>query len=143
MTARTERFVKRFAVASALLVLLLAALLVAKPAGAAPAGGDDARPVVARLIAAAVEISPPLARLEAGLQMVPRGSVLTDAGQLRSAADLGAWARSQGYERVSQELGDALAEGSAPDATTREWTRCYQRGNGAAVICPDGYVEVN
>ena len=44
---------------------------------------------------------------------------------------------------MTPELGDALAEGSAPDATTREWTRCYQRGNGAAVICPDGFIEVN
>jgi len=75
--------------------------------------------------------------------MVPRGSVLTGEGRLRPAADLGSWARSRGYRSVSPELGDALAEGSAPDATTRGWTRCYERGNGAAVTCPDGYVEVN
>ena len=75
--------------------------------------------------------------------MVPRGSVLTTEGRLRPAADLGSWARSRGYRRVSPELGDARAEGSAPDATTRDWTRCYERGNGAVVICPDGYVEVN
>ena len=80
---------------------------------------------------------------EAGLRMVPRGSVLTGEGRLRPAADLGSWARSRGYRSVSPELGDALAEGSAPDATTRGWTRCYERGNGATVICPDGYVEVN
>ena len=113
----------------------------AVPAGAAPPSGE--RPVVASLVSAAVRLSPPLARLEAGLQMVPRGSVLTDAGRLRPAADLGSWARSRGYRSVSSELRDALAEGSAPDATTRDWTRCYAKGNGAAVICPDGYVEVN
>ncbi len=95
------------------------------------------------MISAAVGISPPIARLEAGLQMVPRGSVLTAEGRLRPVADVGSWARSRGYRRVSPEPGDALAEGSAPDATTRDWTRCYERGNGAGVICPDGYVEVN
>jgi hypothetical protein len=95
------------------------------------------------LISAAKRISPPLARLEAGLQVVPRGSVLTGEGRLHAAADLGSWARSRGYRSVSPELGDALAEGSDPDATTREWTRSYERGSGAAVICPDGYVEVN
>jgi hypothetical protein len=90
-----------------------------------------------------VGISPALARVQAGLQMVPRGSVLTAEGRLRSAADLGSWARSRGYGRVSPELGDALAEGSAADATTRDWTRCYERDNGAVVICPDGFVEDN
>ena len=119
-------------------VVIMAAVV---PAGAAPA--VEERSAVARLISAAVGISPPLARLEAGLQMVPRGSVLTAEGRLRPAADLGSWARSRGYRSVSPELGDALAEGSAPDATTRDWTRCYERGNGAVVICPDGFVEVN
>lgn len=126
----------------ALLVLLLAAhLAFVAPSGVAAAAEE--RPAVARLISSAVEISPSLARLEAGRQMVPRGSVLTSSGGLRPAADLGPWARSRGYEKVTPELGDALAEGSAPDATTRDWTRCYQRGNGAAVICPDGFIEVN
>ena len=136
---RTGR-IKYFAAASTLLILLLAVLAATTPATAAAA---EERPAVARLISAAAEISPPLARLEAGLQLVPRGSVLTGAGQLRPAADLGPWARSRGYGRVTPELGDALAEGSAPDATTRDWTRCYERGNGAAVICPDGFIEVN
>ena len=115
------------------------------PSGVASevASAGEIRPTVAGLISSAVKLSPQLARLEAGLRMVPRGSVLTDEGRLRLAADLGSWARSRGYGRVSPELGDALAEGSAPDATTRDWTRCYERGNGAAVICPDGYVEVN
>lgn len=101
---------------------------------------------VARLISTALDISPPLARLEAGLQLVPEGSVLTSGGDLRPAAGeafLGSWARSRGYIRVTPELGDALAEGDAPDATTRVWERCFQKGNGAHVICPDGYVEVN
>ena len=139
MNIRTQAgYAKYLVAASALLILLLAILAAATPAGAA-----DTRPAVARLVSAAVEISPPLARLEAGLQMVPRGSVLTGAGQLRPAADLGAWARSRGYERVSPELGDALAEGAAPDATTRDRTRCYERGEGDAVICPDGYIEAN
>ncbi len=69
--------------------------------------------------------------------------MLTAAGHLRPAADLGSSARSHGYGRVSPGLGDALAEGSTPDATTRDWARCYERGNGAVVICPDGFVEVN
>lgn len=126
-------------------VLAMLGLSLVVTAGVAPAGHATAekRQTVSGLISAAVKISPPLARLEAGLRMVPRGSVLTGSGKLRQAADLGAWARSRGYERVTPELGDALAEGSAPDATTRDWTRCYERGNGAAVICPDGFIEVN
>jgi len=135
------RLRKHVAVLLILLGLSLAVVAAVAPAGDAAA--SERRPTVSALISAAVRISPPLARLEAGLQMVPRGSVLTGEGRLRPAADLGSWARSRGYRSVSPELGDALAEGSAPDATTRGWTRCYERGNGAAVTCPDGYVEVN
>ena len=135
------RPVKRVAAVLVLIGLTVAIMAAVVPAGAAPAAEE--RRTVARLVSEAFGISPPLARLEAGLQMVPRGSVLTADGRLRPAADLGSWARSRGYERVSPELGDALAEGSAPDATTRDWTRCYERGNGAVVICPDGFVEVN
>ena len=131
----------RYLVTVLALLTLLGTLALLPPTGGASAA--EKRPSVARLISAAVEISPSLARQEAGRQMVPRESVLTIAGKLRPAADLGSWARSRGYERVTPELGDALAEGSAPDATTREWTRCYERGNGAAVICPDGFIEVN
>ena len=123
------------------LALPTAATLTVEPAGAAPDAGEQA--TVAGLISTAAKLSPTLARLEAGTQLVPRGSVLIRAGLLRPAADLGTWARSRGYERVSPELGDALAEGSAPDATARDWTRCYENGNGAAVICPDGFIEVN
>ncbi|CAA9439771.1 MAG: hypothetical protein AVDCRST_MAG03-3893 [uncultured Rubrobacteraceae bacterium] len=126
---------------TAALLILLPMIFAVAPAGAAPT--PEARSTVAGLISAAVKTSPSLARLEAGLQMVPRDSVLTSSGKLRPAADLDAWARSRGYGRVTAELGDALAEGSAPDATTRDWTRCYERGNGAAVICPDGFIEVN
>lgn len=125
----------------AVLILMPTILTAATRADAVPA--TEKRNTVANLVSAAVKLSPSLARLKAGLQMVPRGSVLTSAGQLRPAADLGPWARSAGYGRVSPELGDALAEGSAPDATTRDWTRCYEKGNGAAVICPDGFIEVN
>lgn len=128
---------------TAVLALLILSLVIFAVAPAGAASTTEERTTVAGLISAAVKVSPSLARLEAGLQMVPRGSVLTSSGQLRPAADLGAWARSRGYQRVTPELGDALAEGSAPDATTREWTRCYERGNGAAVICPDGFIEVN
>jgi hypothetical protein len=138
MTQARLSHIRSFAAVLASLVLLSAVLFAEKPAS-----GADTRPTVAGLISAAVEISPSLARHEAGFQMVPRGSVLTSAGKLRPAADLGSWARSRGYVRVTQELGDALAEGSAPDATTREWTRCYEKGNGAYVICPDGFIEVN
>ena len=129
--------------AAVLAVLILTPTIFAAAARAGAAPAEEKRNTVASLVSAAVKLSPSLARLEAGLQMVPRGSVLTSAGQLRPAADLGPWARSAGYGRVSPELGDALAEGSAPDATTRDWTRCYEKGNGAAVICPDGFVEVN
>jgi hypothetical protein len=129
--------------AAFLAVLILTPTIFAAAARADATPATEKRATVANLVSAAVKLSPSLARLEAGLQMVPRGSVLTSAGQLRPAADLGPWARSAGYGRVSPELGDALAEGSAPDATTRDWTRCYEKGNGAAVICPDGFVEVN
>ena len=142
MSSRTRaRRVSVCATALFVLVVVSASL----PAASAVVAREDTgeRRAVARLVSAAVEVSPPLARSEAGRQMVPRGTVLTREGELRPAADLGSWARSRGYERVSPELGDALAEGSAPDATTREWTRCYQRGNGAYVICPDGFIEVN
>lgn len=129
--------------AAVLAVLILTPTIFAAAARAGAAPATEKRNTVANLVSAAVKLSPSLARLEAGLQMVPRGSVLSSAGQLRPATDLGPWARSAGYGRVSPELGDALAEGSAPDATTRDWTRCYEKGNGAAVICPDGFVEVN
>jgi hypothetical protein len=129
--------------AAVLAVLVLMPAIFAAAARAEGAPATEGRNTVASLVSAAVKLSPSLARLEAGLQMVPRGSVLTSTGQLRPAADLGPWARSAGYRRVSPELGDALAEGSAPDATTRDWTRCYEKGNGAAVICPDGFIEVN
>ena len=133
-TSRTRRL------ATVLAVILL---LLTLPVAVRPAVAADARSAVARLISTAMDISPSLARQEAGDQMIPQGSVLTSAGKLRPAADLGAWARSRGYVRVTPELGDALAEGSAEDATTREWTRCYEKGNGAYVICPDGFIEVN
>ena len=129
--------------AAVLTVTVLMAEIFTAPAPAGADSGAEKRTTVAGLISAAAKLSPSLARLEAGFQLVPRGSVLTDAGRLRPAADLGPWARSAGYGRVSAELGDALAEGSAPDATTRDWTRCYEKGNGAVVICPDGFVEVN
>ena len=129
---------RRLGAVAVSVVLLLAIVLAARPAVA-----SQVRPTVAGLISAAVEISPSLAREEAGHQMVPQGSVLTRAGKLRPDAELGPWARSRGYVRVTPELGDALAEGSAPDATTREWTLCYQKGNGEYVICPDGFIEVN
>ncbi len=101
-------------VAAVAVLVLLPVIFAATPGKAAST--TEERPAVARLISAAVEISPRLARLEAG---------------------------RVSYGRVTFELGDALAEGSAPDATTRDWTRCYERGNGAAVICLDGFIEVN
>ena len=142
MTSR-KRTLRAGPLATVLTVAVLTASIFATVAPAGVASAAERRATVASLVEAAVKVSPSLARLEAGLQTVPHGSVLTAEGRLRPAADLGAWARSRGYRRVSSELGDALAEGSAPDATTRDWTRCYERGNGAAVICPDGYVEVN
>ena len=139
MITRTETSrTRRLATVLAVILLLLTLLVAVRPAAAA-----DARSAVARLISTAMDISPSLARQEAGEQMILQGSVLTSAGKLRPAADLGSWARSRGYVRVTPELGDALAEGSAEDATTREWTRCYEKGNGSYVICPDGFIEVN
>ena len=142
MTTRTGAGRAKYS-AAVLALLILLPLGFASVALAGVASAAEERTTVAGLISAALKVSPSLARLEAGAQMVPRGSVLTGTGQLRPAADLGAWARSRGYRRVTPELGDSLAEGASPDATTRDWTRCYERGNGAAVICPDGYIEVN
>jgi len=142
MTTRTGAGRAKYS-AAVLALLILLPLGFASVALAGVASAAEERTTVAGLISAALKVSPSLARLEAGAQMVPRGSVLTGTGQLRPAADPGAWARSRGYRRVTPELGDSLAEGAAPDATTRDWTRCYERGNGAAVICPDGYIEVN
>lgn len=52
------------------------------------------------------------------------------------------------WHRVTQELADSLAEGSAPDATTRIWENCAIRIPNAGdfnrrsfVICPDGVIE--
>jgi hypothetical protein len=95
MTNRTGiRLLKH---AAALLIFLgrLSAIVgIAAPAGDATA--SEKRPTVAGLISAARRILPPLARLGAGLQMVPRGSLLTGEGRLLPAADLGSWARSRG-----------------------------------------------
>ncbi len=142
MTTRTGAGRAKYSAAVLALLILLPLIFAAViPTGVASAAEE--RTTVAGLISAALKVSPSLAQLEAVAQMVPRGFVLTGTGQLRPAADLGAWASSRGYGRVTSELGDALAEDAAPDATTRDWTRCYERGNGAAVICPDGYIEVN
>ena len=120
MTTRTRTGRTRYLAAAVLLVLLLALVAAAMPAGVASAAQEE-RPAVARLISAALEISPPLARLEAGLQVVPRGSVLTSAGELRPAADLGAWARSRGYARVTPEP-SATRSPRAPPRTPRPAT---------------------
>jgi len=46
------------------------------------------------------------------------------------------------WEPVTSELGDALAEGSAPDATTRDWEACaVAYGETTVIACPDGWVE--
>ena len=75
-------------VAVLLILLGLALSVVAAIAPAGDAAASERRPTVSGLISAAVRISPPLARLEAGLRMVPRGSVLTGEGRLRPATDL-------------------------------------------------------
>lgn len=44
--------------------------------------------------------------------------------------------------RVTQELGDALAEGQDATATTRNWELCvYSEGDTTYIYCPDGYTE--
>ena len=43
------------------------------------------------------------------------------------------------WMRVDHELGDALAEGGAPHADTRDWSRCVF--SPVVVVCPDGWVE--
>lgn len=52
------------------------------------------------------------------------------------------------WHNVTEALGDQLAEGSAPNATTRVWERCAVRvpmrgdtNRRTFIICPDGYVE--
>jgi hypothetical protein len=44
---------------------------------------------------------------------------------------------------VEQGLADSLAEGGAPDATTRDWESCRVHLDYAWswVVCPDGYQE--
>lgn len=45
---------------------------------------------------------------------------------------------------VDEALADALAEGSAPHATTRHWENCAVRRDdrkSIRVICPGGYTE--
>jgi hypothetical protein len=70
-------------VAAFLILLGLWSVIMSAVAPAGDATAWEKRPTVAGLISAAVRISPPLARLEAGLQIVPRGSVLTGEGRLR------------------------------------------------------------
>lgn len=51
---------------------------------------------------------------------------------------------SEHWKQVTQELGDALAEGSAPDATTRDWESCFVwTGLTSYILCPDGYTETS
>lgn len=39
---------------------------------------------------------------------------------------------------------DAMAEGGAPDATTRDWSVCLVKvGDTTVVVCPDGWVETS
>lgn len=46
------------------------------------------------------------------------------------------------WHPVSAELADALAEGAGPDATARDWTRCYETvGDTSYYACPDGWTE--
>lgn len=50
----------------------------------------------------------------------------------------------RGWQPVSQQLADALAEGGSRGATTRKWERCAVRyGRTTVVVCPDGHVEVS
>lgn len=45
---------------------------------------------------------------------------------------------------VSQDLGDALAEGDDPAATTRDWESCMvNEGDTTFIVCPDGFVETS
>jgi hypothetical protein len=50
-----------------------------------------------------------------------------------------------GYVLVNSELADALAEGDAPDATTRNWRRCLAKvtSTQTIVICPDGFSQID
>jgi hypothetical protein len=47
------------------------------------------------------------------------------------------------WEWVNTPLADSLAEGGAPDATTRDWEACKVHYDYAWtwVVCPDGYEE--
>lgn len=48
------------------------------------------------------------------------------------------------WERVDQELADALAEDAAPGADSEEWEQCYQLlGDTSWIICPNGRIEVS
>lgn len=51
---------------------------------------------------------------------------------------------SERWKPVTQELGDALAEGGADDATTRDWESCWEwTGLTSFILCPDGYAETS
>ena len=69
----------------------------------------------------------------------------------RCKVPVGAYADDQwclnrpAWRHVGSGLADALAEGSAPRATTRNWERCYRNrlpGVGIVIACPMGYVEL-
>lgn len=46
------------------------------------------------------------------------------------------------WEPVPQDWADALAEGEAPDASTRDWSVCWLSvGDTSYVLCPDGTLE--
>lgn len=51
------------------------------------------------------------------------------------------------WQPVDQELADALAEGEAPDATTRDWEACewhdHTNTGERHVRCPDGYEQID
>jgi hypothetical protein len=83
------------------------------------------------------------------------GGLCDDGGYADECADydidLGDWVNERPcgpadlpWLPVDTGLADALAEGDAPDATTRDWEACLvQYGPTTTVVCPDGWVEVS
>lgn len=70
-------------------------------------------------------------------------AALVPSLQVQATADTPAgFTRFHEWTRVDQPLADALAEGDAPDATTRHWEKCavHDAAKPFTVVCPDGYV---
>jgi hypothetical protein len=75
----------------------------------------------------------------------PQGNLATQLPDTFLRPDGGREYPMDSWTYVSQDLGDALAEGSLDDATTRDWEACLVLlGDPTTwVACPDGTIETS